>query len=211
MARFWWPRSSWRGGASIPPSRPSTSSSIFLQGMPTAAGCGTLFALNMSSPGVCLCEYVYVCREHVPLHLRTKRGYKCATYDWQQSKRCMDFNSAAGFLLLRSMGNGDCNKPCMPAASNALSRLALYVVFNMGPDSVMLAGPDCSSWGIPARGSSKRSYINPMGLESVPFVASANCMVGRFLGMSCNACGSAVLVWGHWCKDLILGWWPFAW
>ena len=134
---------------------------------------------------MCVCECVYVCLGHVFVHLRTKRGYKCATYDWQQSKRCMDFNSAAGFLLLSSIGNGGCNKPCMPAVSSAFSRLALYVVFNMGPDSVMMAGPDCSSWGIPARGSSKRSYINPMGLESVPFVASANCMIGRFLGIQC--------------------------
>lgn len=42
-------------------------------------------------------------------------------------------------------------------------RLALRVVARMPINSLSVMAPDCSSWGIPARGSSKRNFINSTG------------------------------------------------
>ena len=52
----------------------------------------------------------------------------------------------------------------------------------MPVNSLALFAPDCSSWGIPARGSSKRSYINSAGNLFSEWVRSANTMVARSLG-----------------------------
>ena len=52
----------------------------------------------------------------------------------------------------------------------------------MPVNSLTLFAPDCSSWGIPARGSSKRSYINSAGNLFSEWVRSANTMVARSLG-----------------------------
>ncbi|CAK9105176.1 Uncharacterized protein SCF082_LOCUS49028 [Durusdinium trenchii] len=47
--------------------------------------------------------------------------------------------------------------------------------------ALTLFAPDCSSWGLPCRGTSMRSFINPEGFESYQFVANANCMVSRMV------------------------------
>ena len=62
-------------------------------------------------------------------------------------------------------------------------RMALYVVLREVQNAVNLCGPDCSSWGIPARGTSKRSPINPLGCQFYEFVKRGNCMVSRPLGL----------------------------
>ncbi|CAK9070458.1 unnamed protein product [Durusdinium trenchii] len=41
--------------------------------------------------------------------------------------------------------------------------------------------PDCGSWGLPARSTSQRSYVNPMGCESYGFVDRGNIMVSRLV------------------------------
>ena len=70
---------------------------------------------------------------------------------------------------------------------HGLPRLTLMTVLNLGPRAVTLWAPVCSSWGIPCRGTSMRSEINPCGYEGYNFVASANLMVARNLGMkSCS-------------------------
>ena len=43
-------------------------------------------------------------------------------------------------------------------------------------------GPGCASWGLPARATSKRNFINVMGAAYLPFVASSNCTISRHLG-----------------------------
>ena len=43
----------------------------------------------------------------------------------------------------------------------------------------MLLAPDCSSWGMPARYTSMRSYINAGGSLDRDFVQRGNCMVSR--------------------------------
>ena len=42
-------------------------------------------------------------------------------------------------------------------------------------------GPECGSWGVPARGTSKRTYCNAFGAMHIPFVADANHCVAKKL------------------------------
>ena len=67
--------------------------------------------------------------------------------------------------------------------THAKLRLTLYSIVNMASRAMSLFAPDCASWGIPCRGTSGRSYINPLGNEGIyQFVAKANRMVSRKLG-----------------------------
>ena len=64
-----------------------------------------------------------------------------------------------------------------------LPRLTLYSLINLAPRGLALFAPDCSSWGIPCRFTSGRSYINPHGHHTLySFVARANLMISRILG-----------------------------
>ena len=53
----------------------------------------------------------------------------------------------------------------------------------MPPDSLPLAAPGCSSWGLPARGTSRRSSINPCGNVFLQWVRESNCMMSRNLSL----------------------------
>lgn len=75
---------------------------------------------------------------------------------------------------------------CSPSTSITINtaqclRLALWVVARMPTNSLCLAAPDCSSWGIPARGSSRRNFINSSGHLFSEWVRGANTMVARKL------------------------------
>ncbi len=48
-------------------------------------------------------------------------------------------------------------------------------------NGLALFAPDCSSWGLPARGTSKRSFINVFGNIFLAWVQDAGCMVSRIL------------------------------
>ena len=61
----------------------------------------------------------------------------------------------------------------------------MWVVLNECPDSFNMIGPDCSSWGVTARGTSMRSLINVRGRMGLPWVADNYCLVSRILG--CNS------------------------
>ena len=50
----------------------------------------------------------------------------------------------------------------------------VHTVLCLCSDSLCLLGPCCGSWGIPARFTTMRSYINVMGATHLPFVAEAN-------------------------------------
>ena len=63
--------------------------------------------------------------------------------------------------------------------TNPLPRLVLHTMLCLCPEAVVLMGPCCASWGLPARGTSKRSYINAHGAMRLPFVGAANVTVGR--------------------------------
>ncbi|CAL1151299.1 unnamed protein product [Cladocopium goreaui] len=82
-------------------------------------------------------------------------GHTVASFDYDYSKENMDFLSVSGFLLI------------------------LYAILNMAPRALSLWAPDCGSWGIPCRGTSMRSYINPDGYVAYGFVARANMMISR--------------------------------
>ena len=49
-------------------------------------------------------------------------------------------------------------------------------------EGLCLMGPDCSSWGIPSRGTSLRSFINALGNVNHGFVAAGNLTISRNLG-----------------------------
>lgn len=61
-----------------------------------------------------------------------------------------------------------------------LPRVALYGALMLRAGSLMWLAPDCRSWGLPARSSSMRNGLNPLGVGR-QFVVSANVMVSRFL------------------------------
>ena len=61
-------------------------------------------------------------------------------------------------------------------------RLVLHTILCLFPDSLCLLGPCCSSWGIPCRYTTMRSYINANGATHLPFVAEANQTIGLSLG-----------------------------
>lgn len=61
-------------------------------------------------------------------------------------------------------------------------RLVIHTLLCLGEESLVLMGPDCGSWGMPARGTSQRSYINPCGLGHLPFVEEGNLCISRSSG-----------------------------
>ena len=60
-------------------------------------------------------------------------------------------------------------------------RLTIYIILCECEEALNLMGPECGSWGIPARGTSKRTYINPFGAMELGFVADANECVAKIL------------------------------
>ena len=53
---------------------------------------------------------------------------------------------------------------------------------NEKPLAVNLMGPQCSSWGLPNRGTSMRNYINFRGMEQHEYIAEANKLISRYSG-----------------------------
>ena len=54
-------------------------------------------------------------------------------------------------------------------------------VMAMPVNGLLLAAPDCGSWGLPARGTSLRSFINVHGRVGLQWIQNAACMVSRML------------------------------
>ena len=78
----------------------------------------------------------------------------------------------------------DAPRASLPANSS-LVRVTMFAIMNLGYRGFVMWAPDCGSWGIPCRGTSMRSIINPHGYEAYEFVQRANCMVGRMLFCIC--------------------------
>ncbi len=116
--------------------------------------------------------------------LRHEAGYRTASYDRDFNMKAMDFLSPAGFLPLDRYYLSELGCPIPTALHLATHhlRLALWVVARMPINSLSVMAPDCSSWGIPARGSSKRNFINSSGQIFSAWVRGANTMVSRNLG-----------------------------
>ena len=58
------------------------------------------------------------------------------------------------------------------------------MVLNMVPDGILVCGPDCSSWGLVARASSGRNFVNPNGYMQSDWVSRNNVLVSRTLACS---------------------------
>ena len=64
-----------------------------------------------------------------------------------------------------------------------LAKACLVGSHELLPDGLVLCGPDCSSWGVPARSSSGRSYVNPYGRMSIQWVSGNNAIIARRLAV----------------------------
>ena len=72
----------------------------------------------------------------------------------------------------------------VPFSLYHLPRLVLWTVLHMPVDSLVHFAPDCSSWGVPSRGSSLRNYINVNGNVFSQWVRGANQQISRTLSLS---------------------------
>ena len=62
-------------------------------------------------------------------------------------------------------------------------RLILWTVMQMDCNALGHLAPDCSSWGIPSRGTSWRNFVNVAGNLFLPWIRGANVMISRFLAI----------------------------
>lgn len=86
-------------------------------------------------------------------------GYTCASIDemYCKGERTMDFLSPAGWLL------------------------AVWAILCEHPEALNLMGPECGSWGVPARGTSMQNFINIFGALHLAFVSNAEMTVSRIV------------------------------
>ena len=59
-------------------------------------------------------------------------------------------------------------------------RVACFAALHLAPGCISLIAPDCRSWGAPARGTTWRNWINPLGV-GWEFVVQGNKMASRNL------------------------------
>lgn len=119
---------------------------------------------------------------------RHEAGYRCASYDKDFHSRAMEFTSSAGWLFPFKIYMIDpSNDVCVflhasfDTACIYILRLVLWTVLHMDVDSFGHFAPDCSSWGIPSRGTSLRNFINAAGNVCNSWVKGANLQVSRNL------------------------------
>ena len=85
-----------------------------------------------------------------------------------------DVYEPAGLLLFPAILNGS------PTPGTFSQRLALQSILEGSFGKVLVTlGVCCSSWVVASRGSSKRSFLVPMGCTLYDTVVSANQMVAR--------------------------------
>ena len=111
----------------------------------------------------------------------------------------MQFNSSAGWLFLvlidqLTMKNQTRQKNKIDLMILKLElRLVLWTVLNMPLGSFVHMAPDCSSWGVPSRGTSWRTSLNVAGNILNGWVRDSNIQVSRPLSydsmlIACMAC-----------------------
>ena len=131
-------------------------------------------------------EYLCTIKQNLSRH---EQGFRVASIDRDYNSRSMDFLKTSGFLFLGYKIN-ICvlNLYTHPVCSHPLCllclgwpRLVLFAIMNLCPRGLVHWAPCCSSWGIPARGTSLRSIINAHGYTSYEFVANGNTTVSRTL------------------------------
>lgn len=60
-----------------------------------------------------------------------------------------------------------------------LPRTAIYLALCCMPCGLFLLGPDCSSWTLISRGTSRRSIANPWGNMTLDWITGSNLMISR--------------------------------
>lgn len=60
-------------------------------------------------------------------------------------------------------------------------RVAIHTVLCLFEYALCLMGPDCAPWGMPARYTSQKNFMNALGAMHLPFVDSGNQMVSMCL------------------------------
>ena len=108
---------------------------------------------------------------------RHDEGFVAASFDKL-------YGGPMNFLQNQGFSSHGCNCDSLHLHSykpfhSVLPRIACWVVLNECPDAFNLIGPDCSSWGLPARSTSMRSSINPFGRMGIAWVSSNYCLVSR--------------------------------
>ncbi|CAK9081515.1 Uncharacterized protein SCF082_LOCUS38788 [Durusdinium trenchii] len=84
----------------------------------------------------------------------SEQGFRCCKMDVRYGE-CMDFDHSGCFLL------------------------SLHTILNEVPDGANLLAPVCGSWSAVSRGSTWRTFVNPMGQQAFHAVSSGNRMVSR--------------------------------
>lgn len=111
----------------------------------------------------------------------------------------MDFEKSGCFLFFGSMmsivGFFPMAKTICPRAPNHQTglrfggewfrqppRMCMHLILNQVINAFNLLAPVCGSWSAVSRGSTHRSFINPMGHQEYNAVSFGNRMVSRFPG-----------------------------
>ena len=74
--------------------------------------------------------------------------------------------------------------------SHPWPRLTIFVVMQELPNAMNVLAPDCGSWGVPARGTSRRNWMNFVGMVNYDFGRRGNQMVSR-----CFDCMTFKVLW----------------
>lgn len=120
--------------------------------------------------------------------LRKRAGFNVGRFDLVLGEEdghpgAHDFLSPPGFLCYAqhaccphafSFMIYTCEFSCMAL------RVACFAALQLAPGCLGLIAPDCRSWGTPARGTTFRNWINPMGV-GYEFVVQGNRMASRNL------------------------------
>ena len=137
----------------------------------------------------------------------TAAGKPTAYFDKVHSDKHMNFESPAGFALLAwtftfkvrlsysivipmFCFDVKARKATTPTpfkvhtAGAVLLRLATLLVLRLAPGGLLLCAPECGSWTVVSRGTSKRTPINVLGDCAFEFVRRANMTLGRLLGIN---------------------------
>ena len=116
-------------------------------------------------------------------------GKSVSYFDRVHDNRAMNIESPAGMAFF-VCNFSSCNPTYLPMVPLAHHRLCLSMVLAMAPNSLLVLAPECSSWTVVSRGTSRRSAINFWGDMSTAFVRKANMMMSRNFGYH-SSCGLA--------------------
>ena len=136
------------------------------------------------------------CGEAAVSSVFRRAGVATVSYDREMApgKRNMDFLTPSGFAFqphfFRNIQRYNaCGAVCTyltghPSSLPCLQccRLSMVCILKECPNAFNLVAPDCGSFSLVSRGTSRRSPINPLGQQGVPFVFRGNGTISRWGG-----------------------------